>query len=162
MNAKQDRQGVRRAADLEQKYSFGSVFKNQDSKNKEQSERLDAQNMSMTQFKSFSTNKMEMLQGSLTDLDGELESFQSQIAAQLAAHDSRLDSLNNRISVNESDIQSINDAISSIRSSISSLNSSISSLSSTLTNHSETLGYLTTQLDSLRDRVAALEASSNG
>lgn len=100
MNVKQDRQGVRRASDLEQKYSFGSVFKNQDSKNKEQSERLDAQNMSMTQFKSFATNKLDALQASLTALDGELDSLDNQII-------------------------SINDAISDLRSNISSLGSTV-------------------------------------
>lgn len=70
MNAKQDRQGVRRAADLEQKYSFGSVFKNQDSKNKEQSERLDAQNMSMEQFRQYAISyfgKMETAMSKLTE-----------------------------------------------------------------------------------------------
>lgn len=100
MNVKQDRQGVRRASDLEQKYSFGSVFKNQDSKNKEQSERLDAQNMSMTQFKSFATNKLDALQASLAALDGELDSLDNQII-------------------------SINDAISDLRSNISSLGSTV-------------------------------------
>lgn len=70
MNAKQDRQGVRRAADLEQKYSFGSVFKNQDTKNKEQSERLNAQNMSMEQFRQYAISyfgKMEEAMAKLTE-----------------------------------------------------------------------------------------------
>lgn len=72
MNEKQDRQGVRRASDLEQKYRFGSVFKNQDAKNKEHAEQLDAQNMSMEQFRQYAIRQFDKVEESLQALSGDL------------------------------------------------------------------------------------------
>ena len=81
--SKQDRQGVRRAADLEQKYSFGKVFSNQAKLNESQDQELDSQRLTLSQFVSYASSAIETLQkdvtavnktlGSLSDKDTSIE-----------------------------------------------------------------------------------------
>lgn len=47
--SKQDRQGVRKASDIEQKYNLGSIAK-QESQGKQQSEKLSQLNQALAQF----------------------------------------------------------------------------------------------------------------
>lgn len=66
MSAKQDRQGVRTPANLEQKYSFGKVFDSQARENARQNEEMNQQNLTMKQFISFAASAIETLQKDMT------------------------------------------------------------------------------------------------
>lgn len=64
--SKQDRQGARTPANLEQKYSFGRVFSQQERENARQNEEMNQQNLTMKQFISSVTLAIDTLQKDLT------------------------------------------------------------------------------------------------
>lgn len=66
MSSKQDRQGARTPANLEQKYSFGRVFSRQEKENARQNEAMNQQNLTLNQFISFATLAIEKLQKDMT------------------------------------------------------------------------------------------------
>ena len=63
--SKQDRQGVRTTQGLEQKYSFGKVFTQQERENARQNSEMIQQNLTMKQFISFATTAIDTLQKGL-------------------------------------------------------------------------------------------------
>ena len=78
--SKQDRQGVRKAADLEQKYSFGKVFSNQARLNESQEQELDSQRLTLSQFVSYASVAIETLRKDVTEVNKTLGSIDDQFA----------------------------------------------------------------------------------
>lgn len=70
-NMKQDRQGVRRASDLEQKYGFGAVFKNQEARMEQQSQQLAAQSMTTEQFRQYAISYFSKMDEAMAKLSKE-------------------------------------------------------------------------------------------
>lgn len=94
--SKQDRQGARTPANLEQKYSFGRVFSQQERENTRQNEEMKKQNLTLKDFISYATSSISKLQNditaankkiqSLSDKDVELEESNASLQAQIAKY----------------------------------------------------------------------------
>lgn len=78
--SKQDRQGVRRASDLEQKYSFGRVFSNQAKLNESQEQELDTQRLTLSQFVSYASVAIESLRKDVTAANNALSEIDDQFS----------------------------------------------------------------------------------
>lgn len=88
--SKQDRQGVRRASDLEQKYSFGRVFSNQSKLNEEQEQQLDTQRLTLSQFVSYASTAIKSLQNDLAAANNRISSFDKSLQS-LSDKDSQIE-----------------------------------------------------------------------
>lgn len=88
--SKQDRQGVRRASDLEQKYSFGRVFSNQSKLNEEQEQQLDTQRLTLSQFVSYASTAIKSLQNDLAAANNRISTFDNSLQS-LSDKDSQIE-----------------------------------------------------------------------
>lgn len=78
--SKQDRQGVRKAADLELKYSFGKVFSNQARLNESQEQEIDSQRLTLSQFVSYASTAIETMRNELNVVNKTLENIDDQFS----------------------------------------------------------------------------------
>ena len=88
--SKQDRQGARTPANLEQKYSFGRVFSQQERENARQNEEMNQQNLTMKQFISYASTTIEQLQKDVAAVNETIKS--------LSAKDKALEESNSSLS----------------------------------------------------------------
>lgn len=75
--SKQDRQGARTSADLEQKYRFGRYFSEQEKENARQNKEMDQQNMTLRDFISIATSTMDGLQKDLSAAQKTIQELQA-------------------------------------------------------------------------------------
>ena len=91
--SKQDRQGARTAANLEQKYSFGRFFSEQERENARQNQELDQANMTMKEFISYASSFIDKLQKDLTTANQTMQ----ELSAKNEALEKKDTSLQNQI-----------------------------------------------------------------
>ena len=94
--AKQDRQGVRKATDLEQKYRFGRKFSEQEKKLLRQQEKIVSIDNSVSENKSITDNIIVVLDDTLEDVDG-LNNNMTEFDLSLSQLSKRIDDSNVRI-----------------------------------------------------------------
>lgn len=75
--SKQDRQGARTPANLEQKYSFGKVFNNQAKENARQNSEMSQQNLTTREFISLATSAIDTLQKDVDKVEKLIEELRS-------------------------------------------------------------------------------------
>ena len=94
--SKQDRQGVRTTQGLEQKYSFGKVFTQQERENARQNSEMNQQNLTMKQFIAYANESINKLNTSVESInksivalskkDTELEKKDSSLLSKIEAY----------------------------------------------------------------------------
>lgn len=73
--SKQDRQGVRTPAGLEQKYNFGGVFEQQAKENARQKSEMNQQGLTMKEFISYASGAIDALNKSVQSINKSIESL---------------------------------------------------------------------------------------
>lgn len=77
--SKQDRQGVRTPAGLDQKYNLGAAFKNQAAANEKMTSEMNLQNMTMRQFVSYVAAAITKIEVTLRSMKMTLEDLSSKV-----------------------------------------------------------------------------------
>lgn len=151
--SKQDRQGVRRPADLEQKYSFGSVFKNQAKENARQQSEMNQQNLTMKQFISFASSAIETLQKEVDTAEKLIVALQiavSSLEGRMTTAEGNIKKHGTRLTTAEENIVSIEENVQKIGKRVTTAESNISK-------HSTRLANVEADFTALEKRVKALE-----
>ena len=158
--SKQDRQGVRRPADLEQKYSFGSVFRNQENESKRQKSEIDHQNLTMSQFISYANSAITALQKDIDTAEkliAELRTTATNLDGRMKKAEWNISSHGDRLVATESDISSLDKRMDTAESNIDKHTSRLATAEDSITDHGERLSQAESDIASLKNRVSALE-----
>jgi chromosome segregation ATPase len=153
--SKQDRQGARTPAELEQKYAFGKSMSDLEAATMKNSDQLSRQNQTMTQFMSDSNDKYGTLEAGLYRAEKNISTVKTQVS-----------SLSTRMSAAEKKNKEQDQKVSALIKSASALEQNSSGVDKKMVALEKTVADLTKQLKTaeetladLVERVTALEST---
>lgn len=151
--SKQDRQGVRRPADLEQKYSFGNVFKEQSRENAQQNSQMNQQRITMSQFMSFASEAIDTLQ---KDMDA-AEKLIAILKEGMSAMDTKMKTAEGNISEHGDRLDVVEKSVKSLNTKMKTVEATISKHGKTLSEHNESLSSLAKKLTVAEEDIGKLD-----
>ena len=146
--SKQDRQGARTPAELEQKYALGQSMSELEAMVEKQGEQLTRQNQVMAQFKSDSDDKF-----------GSLEAGLSRAEKNIATLKTSVSSLQSRMSAAEKKDKALDQKVSALIKSASTLEQSSGGAEKRLATLEKQMKTVEETLADLVQRVTALEST---
>ncbi len=153
--SKQDRQGARSPAELEQKYAFGKSMSELEAIAKSQGEQLTRQNQEMTQFKSESDYQFQSLEAGINRAEKNISSLKdsvSSLSTRMSAAEKKDKDLERKVSV-------LLKSASSLEQNSSGANKKIAALEKTVADLTKQLKTAEESLSDLIERVTALESA---
>ena len=160
---KQDRQGARTPAALDQKYNIGRAFSTQEKENARQNKEMSQQQMTMREFISFATSAIERINsqlaqmgadiGLLKEADSTLSSKQAEILAALASQCEAIQGM-------KTSIEQQGGTLAGIGQTLADHSQKISAMDQTLASHGDSISTMAGDIKQLSEKVAALEGTS--
>ena len=160
--SKQDRQGVRRPADLEQKYGFGKVFSEQDNTNAKQNEQIDLIRNTVSINNTAGLAAIARLETKVSSVEQTVTEMQeddtvTQLGTRVDEAETAITNLQTADDSMGKRITAVETAKAAQDKTIANLTERLTSLENTVTGLSTRLTTAETTLSSLEARVAALE-----
>lgn len=161
--SKQDRQGTRTPAGLEQKYNFGRAFSDQEKENARQNKEMNQQQMTMREFISFATSAIERINsqlaqmvadmGLLKEADSTLSLKQAEILAALSSQGEAIQGMKTSIEQQDGTLEGLNQTLAEHYQKISVMDQ-------TLASHGDSISTMAGEIKQLSEKVTALEGTS--
>ena len=146
--SKQDRQGARTPAELEQKYEFGKSMSDLEAVAEKQGEQLSRQKQTMNQFMSDSDTNFKTIEAGLARAEKNIFTLKTNVS-----------SLSNRMTAAEKKDKVLDQKVSALIKSASSLEQNSSGVDKKLAALEKQLKTVEDTLADLVDRVTALEST---
>lgn len=162
--SRQDRQGTRTPAGLEQKYNFGRVFSDQKKENARQDSEMNRQNFSTREFISYATATIVRLSTELTAVRESLQTANDQINGKLketeetlSKHGIKLADAEMELSQQGKKLLSSEEAVENLEQNVTGILERLSKAEEQVSKFDERVSSAESEIATLKLKVVALE-----